>query len=279
MEELDLILSQRRIDLKKETKEDYSMNTSDETYYEEEYSRSLTIKRKTVLNNKNSADKYEELKIELANTYLEECKALEEHTALWDSYNLLENLIESVLNHIDCGLLESRSIIRLGSWLNSYAVRENRIDEEISNCLKVLNEKIDFEEYERMKTKLLVELNSSNSIIELHADFELRRHNFKLAFKNLKILLEILNVNEDSLGKLKQQFDEILMNYQHCRCILDRNLPVVISQRNKMLLDGLSILRHQYAYLEEKRTAMNRLLVSFPKNLQECLRYSETGSD
>lgn len=179
---------------------------------------------------------------------------------LTESYNLVEVIMEHVLNHIDCVMLEIKSASRLSTWLNTYSVHEQCVTEQIAPTLKRLNENYDLSTFEGFKAKLLTILNDNNSNVKkLYNEFNDRQSNYKLALKNFKIILEILNVNEVSLRKLKQQFDEVLMDYQHCRCILDQELPYAIVERTKVLADCLTFLGAEYDRLADRRSDLGGL--------------------
>lgn len=79
MDELNLLLRHQIIRRSEDLEVNYSIETPQETYYEEEYTSSFVLPSKSTFNDSVPEDKCEELKIELARVELEEASALEEH--------------------------------------------------------------------------------------------------------------------------------------------------------------------------------------------------------
>ncbi|KAJ8963382.1 hypothetical protein NQ318_018859 [Aromia moschata] len=227
--------------------------TDEETKYEVKnskrpYEHCISINKKTsksVLRFYCEEDafnrRFEDIKMELASVQVEESVASEQHKALCEKYDLLETLLEHILQHIDCLTLEIKSSNRLSLLLNTFAIHENRITEKISDSLKKMCERPDFDILEEIKTKLIIALNNCDNIKQLRLECEQRRNDYNLAMKNFKIILEVMDINDKSLNKLKQQFDDVLTNYQHCRCILSREMPFVLEERRKILEECLSV--------------------------------------
>ncbi|KAH1001042.1 uncharacterized protein LOC109545543 [Dendroctonus ponderosae] len=270
MNELNLLLRHQIIKGSDDLPLNYSRNVPQETFYQEEYSSSFVLPRKAAFHDLLFEEQCEGLKIELATVQLEESSALEQHRMLIESYNMLEALGDDLLNHIDCVSLEVKSSSRLSLTLNSFAVREQCMDEQISSNLKQLHSSYELSTLERFKRQLLMILNDNNcNVKKLYGEFQERQSNYKLALKNFKIILEILNVNDDSLKKLKQQFDEVLMDYQHCRCILDHELPFAIAERTKVLADCLISLGAEYDMLADRRKTLASLCRDIGRKVQD----------
>lgn len=290
MNELNLLLRHQIIKGSDDLALSYSGNVPQETFYQEEFSSSFVVPRKASFREFEFEERCEELKIELASIQLEESSALEQHRMvsaniskpcvvksdfliifqLIESYKLLEALGEDLLSHIDCVTLEVKSSSRLSQTLNSFALQEQCVDEQISSTLKQLHNSYELTTLERFKRQLLMILNDDNGHVKkLYGEFQERLSNYKLALKNFKIILEILNVNEDSLKKLKQQFDEVLMDYQHCRCILDHELPFAIAERTKVLADCLISLGAEYDLLADRRKTLASLCSDIGRKVQD----------
>lgn len=79
MNELNLLFKHQIVKRSDSLDLNYSANTPGETYYEEEYSSSFVLPRKATFTDSVLEDQCEELKIELANTQLEESSALQQH--------------------------------------------------------------------------------------------------------------------------------------------------------------------------------------------------------
>ncbi|XP_076268827.1 uncharacterized protein LOC143201577 [Rhynchophorus ferrugineus] len=195
---------------------------------------------------------YQQLKVELINVQVEESVALERHMMLYTQYNLQETVIEHILNNIESIILEIQSSNRLHHYLNLYCLQEKYLDDNLSTYLAKTRSTPDLSTLETTKNNLLVALNRDDRIKTLKADFEQKYNNFKLALKNLKIILEILNVQNDCLDKLKRQFHEVLIEYRQCRRLLDKELPFGIAERGKLLSNSLSSLGESYGGLNDR---------------------------
>ncbi|XP_066249517.1 uncharacterized protein [Euwallacea similis] len=248
------------------------MKTPEETFCEEEYSSKFVVPQLHTVALTGSAleDKCEDLKVQLANIQLEESENFEQHKELMESYNLLEAILEHLLNHIEYTVLEIKSATRMCSLLNMYLVPKRCIDEKISSTLKKLTETYPSTTLNGLKGKLLTTLNDDNGEIKrLQGEVLEKQRNYSLALKNFKIILEILNVNDNSLRKLQQQFDEVLMDYQHCRCIVDHALPFAIAQRTEVLADCLISLGAEFDILTDRRRALGSLFSYVGKKLSK----------
>ncbi|XP_030765178.1 uncharacterized protein LOC115889339 isoform X2 [Sitophilus oryzae] len=217
----------------------------------------------------DTSDNYETLKLELVNVQLEEAEALEQHRILRNNYALLEVVLEHIMSHLECVIIEIKSSSRLAHFLNLYCVQERCLDEETSSLLKKLNQINNVSSLEALKTQLICTINNRDHIKILNEQFEEKYNNFRLALKNFKIILEILNVHNDSLSKLKKQFKEILMDYQHCRCILEREYPFAIAEKAKVLLDCLTSLGESYKYFKDESGILGNVFRNVARNIQE----------
>ncbi|KAL1501082.1 hypothetical protein ABEB36_006475 [Hypothenemus hampei] len=249
------------------------------TYYEEE----ITTTRTMMVPKGIMVGLVEQLKFNLATVEMQESLALEEHTRLEESCKLLENLLEQVLNHLDCVILSLNSENRLVTQLNAYTIREQCLNEKISTKLK--NWKVDdLSRLKKIQSKLLTILkhdaaeadddDDDNDVKNRLNEFRSRQSNYKLALKNFKIILEIFNVEDGneagSLRKLKRQFDQVLMDYQHCRCILDRELmPYFIVERTQLLADCLISLGAEYDIQGNTKKLFNGLLGDVGRKIRD----------
>lgn len=177
--------------------------------------------------------------------------------------------MEYLLTLIDCTSLEVKASTRVVSALNTYSIKNQHIDGKTSLTFKRLMEKHCMTTLDCFKEKLLSMLNDNSAIKNVYAEFEERQSNYKLALKNFKIILEILNVNDESLRKLKQQFDEVLMDFQHCRCILDQQLPYAIAERTEVLAECLSCLGKEYDTFADKKKAIAVLFKDIGRKIKE----------
>lgn len=177
--------------------------------------------------------------------------------------------MEYLLTLIDCTSLEIKASTRVVSALNTYSIKNQYIDGKTSLTFKRLMENHDMTTLDCFKDKLLLMLNDNSAIKNVYAEFEERHSNYKLALKNFKIILEILNVNDESLRKLKQQFGEVLMDFQHCRCILDQQLPFAIAERTEILAECLICLGNEYDTLADKKKSLGVLFKDIGRKVKE----------
>nr|CAH7741665.1 unnamed protein product [Callosobruchus chinensis] len=207
-----------------------------------------------------SEDAHDEVKICLANVQVEESALSNQHKARCDTYDLLETVLEHVLQHAECVMLEVRSANRLALVLNSFAVRENYANEAVSAALSNLCRSPGLELLEDIRTKLFVCLNGHEKIRKLRQEYERRRNNYNLALKNFKIILEVINVSDTSLVKLKKQFDDVLENFQQCRRVLDEKLPSALTERTKVLKESMTMLGGECSIWGRHRSELSSLL-------------------
>ncbi|CAH2006927.1 unnamed protein product [Acanthoscelides obtectus] len=111
-----------------------------------------------------SEDAYDETKIRLANVQIEESTFSNQHKARCDTYDLLEVVLEHVLQHSECLMLEVRSANRLALVLNSFAVRENYANEAVSAALSNLCRSPGLELLEEIRAKVFVTLNGHEKV-------------------------------------------------------------------------------------------------------------------
>lgn len=177
--------------------------------------------------------------------------------------------MEYLLTLIDCTSLEIKASTRVVSALNTYSIKNQHIDGKTSLSFKRLMEHHDMTTLDCFKDKLLLMLNDNSAIKNVYAEFEERHSNYKLALKNFKIILEILNVNDESLRKLKQQFGAVLTDFQHCRCILDQQLPFAIAERTEVLAECLICLGNECDTLADKKKSLGVLFKDIGRKVNE----------
>lgn len=267
---LNLLLKQQIIQQIEETEENGKMDQlaiSKSDHKSISFESQFSVKETTIQYRREDdlSTKYEDLKMELANVQVDESTAALQDQVLIESYELVENLLDHVLQYLDCMILEIKSSLRFTQVLNTYVVHENKINGQVSEALKKLCERPELESLEDIKSKLFVSLNRYDHIKQLKQEHDQRKHDYKLALKNFKIILEVMNINEKSLSKLRQQFEEVLMNYKHARCILNQELPFILSERTKVLADCLKLLGRECDVWGGNRLDLSRLLMELGK--------------
>ncbi|CAH0550881.1 unnamed protein product [Brassicogethes aeneus] len=251
---LNLLLKQQIIRQLEEANEDH--------YKRPNYEDCVTIDKKTTISKKiySSESDFEGLRMTLANTQINESTAAENHKLMCDHYDLLEQVLEHVVQYVECIILESKSMNRLSIALNAFAISDNLITGDATQHFNTLCESPNLATLEEVRTKLFVCLNSNENINSLRYECEEKKRDFHLALKNFKIILEVMNINNSSLKKLQHQFEEVLMKYQECRCVLDKELPYVIAERSKVLSECLGLLgQDMETRLEDKLHFSNQI--------------------
>lgn len=270
---LNLLLKQQIIRQLEETDEEtkYHLNNPDQPFEE-----CISINKKTSRSvvkfyseHTEVSQRCDEIKMELANLHVEESVSFQQHKALCESYDLMESLLEHLLQHVECMILEIKSSNRLSLLLNGYAVRDNHINERVSHSLKKLCERPETDILDDIKTKLFISLNNYDNIKQLRLEYEQKKTDYHLAVKNFKIILEVMTVNEKSLVKLKKQLDDVLMTYQHCRCMLNQEMPFVLAERTKVLAECLSLLGVECDVWIGQRTEFSNLLTLMGDSVKE----------
>ncbi|KAG5866799.1 hypothetical protein JTB14_010515 [Gonioctena quinquepunctata] len=246
---LNLLLKQQKINQLEETESDSTDNERDNT-------------------------KHDRTQCESFENQMGESSCDLQQKALCENYDLLETLLDHILQHVECFLLEAKSSIRLVHILNVYGLHENRIDEPVAESLKKLCEKPDFEILEEIKTKLFVSLNHYEHIKEFRQEYDKRKNDYKLALKNFKIILEVMNINRKTLTKLRKQFDEVLINCQHCRCVLNQEMPFILTERKKILDECLKLLGDEYGVWVGHRVDLSNLLTKLGDNVDSNENFS-----
>ncbi|CAG9863236.1 unnamed protein product [Phyllotreta striolata] len=266
LKNLNLLLKQQIIQQIEETEENEKCTqlakSNSDQHNSVSYESQLSVKETTIqYYREDESSKYEDLKVVLANIQIDESTAALQDQVLIESYELIENLLDHCLQYLDCMILEIKSSLRFTQVLNSYVVHENKITGPISNSLKKVCETAELESLEDLKSKLFVSLNRYENIKQLKQEHDQRKNDYKLALKNFKIILEVMNINQKSLNKLRHQFEDVLMNYKHARAVLNQELPFVLTERTKVLSDCLKLLGHECDVWGGNRLDLSRLLM------------------
>lgn len=212
----------------------------------------------------------QKVELQLSKSQLEESHSNDEHNLLQLRHERVENLMQSLVQYLECLQLEAKASYRLCQQLNSLIVNEKSITmtDSLSELIKKLCENSTLDTNFSFKQNILTSLETTSSHEELALKYAEKKRDFNMASQNFKMLLQNANLNLNQLEKLQHQFDGILLSFQHSRCMLDQELPNIISQRMQVLLNSFSTLSCDLKIIATDRLDLSSLL----KHLESCLR-------
>lgn len=185
----------------------------------------------------NYFDQNDDIKLQLGNIQVEESSSIEHHKTLCESYDLLENLLDHILQHVECVILEIKTSNKLATLLNNFATQ--KLQQE---TLQFDNASLDLsgiEILQEIKNKLYVALHKYQDMVTIRQEYERKEKDYHLALKNFKILLEVMEMNDECLENLKQQFHDVVLGCRNCWSLLEREIPQVMRERMEVLEECL----------------------------------------
>lgn len=202
-------------------------------------SRSVTFGKKHCWDADELATKRQKLEMMLSRTQAEEASVMERHNELQGRFDRVEAVLDALLHHIDCVKLEIGSSYRLCHLINSLVVNEKSavVTDSLIQIIRKLCADSTFDENAATKTKIYEALSATKELEGLFEKYDSRKRDFNTGLLNFKILLENMSLSKKQLEKLQRQFDTVLLNYQHSRCLLDQELPFVTNRRMQVLVD------------------------------------------
>lgn len=212
----------------------------------------------------NSCD---DIKILLSNVQLEECASIQHHKTLCESYDLIENLLDHILQHVECVILEIKTSNKLVIFLNNIIELEPQ-----EACFNFHNTPVEIAELEflqEIKNKLNVTLNKYENIAEIRQEYERKKRDYLLALKNFKIILEVADLGDGCLEKLRNQFRDVIFEYRRCRDTIEQEMPFIIEERRKILADCLLNLGDNNKKLIGNRLQLMDLMTDIGKELKK----------
>ncbi|KAF5286623.1 hypothetical protein FQR65_LT12501 [Abscondita terminalis] len=213
--------------------------------------------------------KRQKLEMQLSHCQIEESINIDRHTVLQMKFDRMENIISALLFFLDCIELEEKASYRFCQQLNGLIVSEKsiKVTDDLSDLVKNLcNKKMCNTNMvrEHLRNVLEVKTEFENLIV----DYNNKKSNFTTASHNFKLLLQSPSLSMAQLEKLKRQFDTILLDFQHSRCMLDQELPTAIANRMEILLNSFGELGTDLQKIASDRADLSSLL----KHLETCLR-------
>ncbi|KAF2881774.1 hypothetical protein ILUMI_24398 [Ignelater luminosus] len=213
----------------------------------------------------------QKLELQLINSQMEESVRMDQHNILHMRFERLESTMEAVLQYLDCLELEVKASYRLCQQLNGLIVNEKSvvITESLSQLVKKLCDGTTLEEHSCKET-IMAALEATKSLDGLITEYNDKKKDYHTASQNFKLLLQNANLNLAQLEKLQRQFDGILLSYQHSRCMLDQELPEIISNRMQVLLNSFNELGTDLEKIASDRTDLSSLLKHLESSLRTC---------
>ncbi|CAD1479137.1 unnamed protein product, partial [Heterotrigona itama] len=182
---------------------------------------------------------------------IEEALAEDKQTALIQHLNLSTSALEALVQYgqsLQVSQLAACRVLNISHLLafpQSYSINFESDTTHLSMHLQQLEE--------QKKNKLIVlqdlmehcskHVTLSRHFNELMNNHCNRKKDFHTATKNFKNFLNNFTLSVSQMQKLHQQYDTILNSYQQSRCMLDLELPKVISTRLMALYEGFEKIK------------------------------------
>ncbi|KAF5282568.1 hypothetical protein FQA39_LY04975 [Lamprigera yunnana] len=214
--------------------------------------------------------KRQKLEMQLSNCQIEESINIDKHMILERKFERMENIISAFLFLLDSIELEQKASYRMCQQLNGLVVNENSVvvTEELSDLVKHLCSANSIHNPNIVREKLKNALELKKDFENLIIDYNDKKVNFTTASQNFKLLIQSTSLSLAQLEKLQRQFDSILLDFQHSRCMLDQELPIAIANQTEVLLNSFGELATDLQKIASQRTDLSSLL----KHLEMCLR-------
>lgn len=235
-------------------------------------SKSVTFGKKHKCDQEELATRRQKLEMMLSRIQMEEAQSMESHNELQMRFDRVEGVLEAVLNYVDCVRLETQAAHKLCRSLNGLIMNERAftVTEAMTHVLKMLCEPNKLEDHASAKTKIYAALDSTRDLENLFDEYSLRKRDFNTGLLNFKMLLENMTLNHKELDRLQRQFDDVLLNFQHSRYMVDQELPRATACRLQVLAETMTSLG-----VDLEKTGENRAdLVSLFSCLGGCLKGS-----
>lgn len=187
-------------------------------------------------------EKRESFKINLINTQIVESSFMENNKVLCYQFDVLKQVLEHLLNYVECILLDKKHTNRLSMTMHAFALNDNVLKDTISHQFLPFCEPPDVSVLEEVKVKLLLTLINLENVSKSRIACQQKEHEYQLAAKNYKIILEVVKLSDTALDDLKKQFDLILGNYQQVRNMLDNELPDYMKETTNVFCQCVGLL-------------------------------------
>ncbi|KAL3288230.1 hypothetical protein HHI36_002679 [Cryptolaemus montrouzieri] len=187
-------------------------------------SKTVTFSRKLSCSSQVYLREIDATEATLLEIQCEESKEYEHFASLWKECELLEQIFQHFIQYLDCVKLEMKTTNRLSVLLNTLTLRENCLTENMSKNLKDLCQEPNLGVWNDLSSNIYSIMENFDSIREFKRKFEDDKNNYEIALKNFKMVLEFMSINLKDLEKLKKQFEKVLWDYQHSRCLLMKNM-------------------------------------------------------
>lgn len=232
-------------------------------------SKSVTFGKKHFWDPDELSARRQKLELMLSRTQIEESHSMERHNELQGRFDRIEGVLEALLHYIDCIKLEMNSSYRLCQLLNGLVVNERSIvvTDSLSQLIRKLCDGSKCDEISAVKTKIYNALDVTKDMETLFEDYSCRKRDFNTGLLNFKILLENMNLSMKELDSLQRQFEDVLLAYQHSRCMVDQELPRATATKLRVLLECFAELATDLSKIASNRPD----LASLFRSVESCL--------
>ncbi|RZC37199.1 hypothetical protein BDFB_011341 [Asbolus verrucosus] len=149
--------------------------------------------------------------------------------SIWEEYELFRKNLQCIYHYFVCVKLTAKAAKELANMIINLGGLERNTEafEEIDN--------------DTMEQSIL-ELIQDNEIRASWIELGACKKDYDIATKNFKILLEIIDFSWEDLNKLKQQYDDVFLKYQHARSQVENELPVSLEKMKEIFYNCLHLL-------------------------------------
>lgn len=224
-------------------------------------SKSVTFSRKHLWDPDELLARRQKLELMLSRTQIEESHSVDHHNELQSRFDRIKAVLEGIVHYVDCVRLEVQSSHRLCKVLNDLVVNDAHflVTDTLTSVIRKLLESTKFENTNSISTKIYSILDADKDLENLFDDYDCRKRDFNTGLLNFKILLENMNLNGKELQRLQCQFEDVLLKFQHSRCLLDQELPQVTDKRLQVLMECLGTLADDLESIANNRSDVLKL--------------------
>lgn len=191
------------------------------------HSKTVTFSRKLSCSSQIYLQEIGAAETTLLEVQNEESSEFEKFSQVWKECELIERIHQHVVQYVDCTKLQMKTSHQLSVLLNTLTLRENCLTENMSINLKDLCQEPELESWNTINSNVYNFMETFDKMKELKRKFDDDKNNYDIALKNFKMVLEFMSINLKDLDKLKKQFENVLWDYQHSRCLLLKHMMQV----------------------------------------------------
>ncbi|KAK9892146.1 hypothetical protein WA026_018345 [Henosepilachna vigintioctopunctata] len=248
-----------------------SDNSSEALSFEERikirksHSRTITLSRRSSRSSDACLREIRATESNLLEIQIEESKEYEYFSSLWKDCEWLEEIFRHIIQYVDCVKLQTKATNRLSIAFNNLILRENCLTEKMSGALRDLCCDPVIDPWNNIKTNIYDFMKTFEQIKDHRSKFDEDKNNYEIAMKNFKTVLEVMNISMKELDKLMNQFEQVLWQYQHSRCLLIRNMQETKEIGLRFLGNVCGLMNRENKATEVRGVKFNDLLENLEK--------------